>query len=107
MSNIEPNYNYQVTTDGREYGIFHNHSKSNKTQLLTLNVDELADMVYKSMIEKDNLIKYLEDKINHVQQLINCKNKKVKPYGEELHFYQSMIFMYKDILEKIRNGQYE
>lgn len=64
-----------------------------KERLLELNPQELADMVYKSMTEKDNLIKYLEDKIK-------------EPVSYNL-LYDGKQQAYKDILERLKSGKYE
>lgn len=56
-------------------------------------------------LKEQKLIKYLEDKISHVNNLIN--DKKQRPYGEELHLYESKINAYKDLLEKVKSGKYE
>ncbi len=76
-----------------------------KTQLLTLNADELADMVYKSMIEKDNLIKYLEDMIAHLKQ---CQSMAIESrYTEDAKYFNLRISSYQDILERVKSGKYE
>lgn len=76
-----------------------------KAQLLELKSTELVDIIYKLMEERENLIKYIEDKINYLDGLIN--DKKVKPYGEEIHLYESGKSIYQDLLERIKSNNYE
>lgn len=64
-----------------------------KTELLDFTKEELVDIIYKSMCDKDNLIKYLEDKIK-------------EPVSYNL-LYDGKQKAYQDILERVKSGKYE
>ena len=49
--------------------------------------------------EKQELIKYLKEKIKQLDNLIN--KGKPKPYGEELNLYENSKLRYLEILSKI------
>lgn len=61
----------------------------NKTKLLNLSKERLTGIIYAYMIEKDNLIKYLESMLDGS---VNDKFVVVKV---------------KDILERIKSNKYE
>ncbi len=90
MSDIESNYNYQVTTGGRGYGktFFENRIR----QAYKSGIDV-------GFIEKHRLIKYLEDKINE-PRIGDCDCLTDKMFETEKRVYQ-------DILEKVKSGKYE
>ncbi len=75
-----------------------------KERLLELNPQELADMVYKSMTEKDNLIKYLEDEIKQCKEDKKYMEKVIK---ESSAYESGLIDAYYDILERIKNNNYD
>lgn len=90
MNNIGPDNNYQVTTSGRSYGktFFQNRIR----QAYKSGLDD-------GFIEKQKLIKYLEDKIKETR-IGGCDCLTDKMVETEKR-------VYKDILEKLRSGKYE
>ncbi len=64
-----------------------------------------------NFLKQDNreqkLIKYLEDKINQINSLINPKSNKIEPYGEELRLYENSLNNYQEILERVKSSKYE
>ena len=52
--------------------------------------------------EKKQLISYLKQHIEHLENII-YKNK-IKPYGEELHLLENSLNRYKDVLGFINKG---
>lgn len=59
----------------------------------------LRDTFNKQHQEKDNLIKYLEDKINNMEIEQETEYRHTKDVG--------MYFAYQDILERVKNNKYD
>ena len=55
-------------------------------------------------ISKQQLIFYLENKIDHINKLINPK-KNLKPYGEELHLLENSLNCYKEVLDFVKGDK--
>lgn len=53
-------------------------------------------------IEKQQLIVFLENKINHLENIIY--KSKIKPYGEELHLLENSLNRYKEVLDFANKG---
>lgn len=89
MNKIEPDYNYQVIASGRSNGktFFQNRIK----QAYKSGMDD-------GFIEKQKLIKYLEDKINNQ----DIENETEYGHARDVGMY----FAYQDILERVKSGKY-
>lgn len=93
MSDIESNYNYQVTTGGRGYGktFFENRIR----QAYKSGIDV-------GFIGKHKLIKYLEEEY----RLNNEEWKDAKSRDDEM-FYFGKLKAISSILEKVKSDKYE
>lgn len=96
MNKIEPDYNYQVTTSGRGYGktFFQNRIK----QAYKSGKEE-------SFRERDNLIKYLEEKIQRLKD--ECASLGHIIDKDTMQKFDLQINVYQDILERLKSGKYE
>lgn len=77
----------------------------NKTELLNLTKEELVDIIYKSMCDKDNLIKYLEDKIKKLKD--ECASLGHIIDKDTMQKFDLQINAYQDVLERLKSGKYE
>lgn len=77
-----------------------------KEQLIQLSNSELVDIVYRAMIDKDKLIKYVEYNLENERKvqkfLYENKNTKLVSKTE----VNSAIRVYQDILERLKSGNY-
>jgi len=70
----------------------------NKCKLLKLSKERLTGIIFAYMIEKDNLIKYLEDFVSKTNKEVNIKGN---------YLYLAWSNAYKDLLERVKNNNYE
>lgn len=84
-SEIEPDYNYQVTMSGRGY---------NKTFFQKRIKQAYDNGKQDGFQEKDNLIKYLEGAIEYEKNGSLWSSKK-------------RLKVYEEILERVKSGNYE
>lgn len=67
-----------------------------------IELDIAIDMLKEERKYKDNLIKYLEDKIKENQRLVcDVKEREIQD------IYLAKIQSYEDILERVKSGKYE
>ena len=56
--------------------------------------------LYNLIFQKKQLIKFLKDKIDHLEAIIY--KSKIKPYGEELRLLENSLNRYKEILDFVK-----
>ena len=59
--------------------------------------------LYNLIAQKKQLIKFLKDKIDHLETIIY--KSKIKPYGEELRLLENSLNRYKEILDFFTKGE--
>lgn len=70
-----------------------------------IDLGDICDIVMKRKI-KENLIKYIEDKIKKVRES-TCDSKDLDDIKLFNYMSELMLSIYKDLLERIKSSKYE